>query len=1523
MKDIKLYIGATEVDLADGENILYNYEVKDLTNPTAVLNSFSKSLTLPNTPTNSRVFGHYWQVERTVGNGGQNAGVDFNASKKAPFQVFVNGELYEEGYVKLDQIVRTGTDIKYSISLFGGLGDWLYSLSQNPNTGDELRLSDLDYYTGGADEFDFTVSATTVYDAWEALRNGTNGKWQHINFMPAYNGYPDDFDADKVIINLSGTSLQRTDDTGYFGPRDGCVIASLPQEMTEWEMRDLRSYHQRPCIRMKSVINACCDPNQNGGYSVILDTDFFNDSNPYWNKTWLSLPMVKNLEYSNEEQILSGSTLIGLPTTGATSGMMYQDLKFDIGDYSNSTPSNISIDARFFVNNIFHNPDTPLDPIHEGLRNIDCPYTSLAWFWNRNGDSYHTGWWCLGSLYVQLIAMNGDVVVGASDAYNLTSPIRHNGKLYFGCNQYYSEENKFKAYLGKSIYDVLGEFHDDGFHREGENSPATLNMTIRNLNSPVNQLKVVWYWGATNDKIKHYGRETLFDETQESSWIDIGGPDPATYTIGEPWPLTVGITRTNFQAVLGDSLGRSGSKVTKSLLLNSEGTPASYLLSYCKTFGLYIIKDSDSNTIRIETRKTFYHRDEIVDLSQLIDRSQEITIDPLAFSTKWYQLVHEQDETENYNKYFSSRGVPYGCKVLNTGFEFSTEKKDLLEDSIIRGGIEVLERSKYFTAYNNDRVQRNWMGMGLTYDLYFGTSGKTINVSTTNNSSLLGLNEGDGMKYYDVIPKLQFHSEDNEATDGNNVLVFFSGFKDVQSGRTNPLYYYLSDDNRWQTLLNDSTPCWLFTPSEQIGGINVAKRVRYIPVFERYLTNASSGKVNKSLDFGTAQELFIPDYSITEDSNIYSNFWASYLTDLFDPDTKVLTCFVRTTEKVGTAWLKKFFWFDNALWVCNKVDEYDFLSEGTTKMEFIKVQDVSDYNSVTQTNPAVVTITPNKYVIEQGEGVVTLAVTISNGGSWRLSSSPEGVVLSSTSGSGNGSVTATIPANNGSDFKSWHFTVSSLDGDATAKATVRQRYNGDINFRPTPVRILVPASGGSIIVDFDWLNQGDDYVSGYTTIGNTVFSADLTTYKDENKAILTFSANTSPSSLHSSIDFSSNDGMINTVGIDQLPALEEFSSSGGQDTIIFQYSTGATFINTPDWVNITDNGGGNYEISVRDNLYNVGNSAVITVTNTDGSSAPLPISQEAGDGTGGKCSCTPEGVSPLNLYYDPVGGMKFISVSLEGGWTATTSGGFFTISQDTGDEGLNIIGVTVTANTGTTRTGTITISNGLDTYVVTITQIGENTPETLIVSPSTASIASSGGLQTIDIQYEGRNGYIINPIVTSPASATPITWTGESGTTLVIIPENTTTSSRTFSVVFNGRNDSATTVITQAAAAAYAVIGSTGNTFPASGGSGNNNITSNTDWHASASTSWITVTPSSGSGGYTDIVISTSANTTTTARTGYVYILDGDDNILATITVEQGGVEELLSVNPSIITFDSTGGTATFTITSNTNWTIE
>ena len=114
--NIKLYIGGDEVDLSQDLAILFTYSVDELTNPTVVKNTYSKTVVIEDTPNNSRIFGQFWNVQRIQQTEGQ-YGISFNPSKRVPFTIYVNGDIYQEGYAKLLNVKTKGKNNTYEVSL--------------------------------------------------------------------------------------------------------------------------------------------------------------------------------------------------------------------------------------------------------------------------------------------------------------------------------------------------------------------------------------------------------------------------------------------------------------------------------------------------------------------------------------------------------------------------------------------------------------------------------------------------------------------------------------------------------------------------------------------------------------------------------------------------------------------------------------------------------------------------------------------------------------------------------------------------------------------------------------------------------------------------------------------------------------------------------------------------------------------------------------------------------------------------------------------------------------------------------------------------------------------------------------------------------------------------------------------------------------------------------------------------------------------------------------------------------------
>ena len=66
---------------------------------------------------------------------------------------------------------------------------------------------------------------------------------------------------------------------------------------------------------------------------------------------------------------------------------------------------------------------------------------------------------------------------------------------------------------------------------------------------------------------------------------------------------------------------------------------------------------------------------------------------------------------------------------------------------------------------------------------------------------------------------------------------------------------------------------------------------------------------------------------------------------MYDVNTRKLECYanINTDGKPWAYWLRRFYWFENSLWRLNKITDLNMSSFNTTKMEFIKVQDMTNY----------------------------------------------------------------------------------------------------------------------------------------------------------------------------------------------------------------------------------------------------------------------------------------------------------------------------------------------------------------------------------------------------------------------------------------------------------------------------------------------------------------------------------------------------------------------------------------------------
>lgn len=153
--------------------------------------------------------------------------------------------------------------------------------------------------------------------------------------------------------------------------------------------------------------------------------------------------------------------------------------------------------------------------------------------------------------------------------------------------------------------------------------------------------------------------------------------------------------------------------------------------------------------------------------------------------------------------------------------------------------------------------------------------------------------------------------------------------------------------------------------------------------------------------------------------------------------------------------------------------------------------------------------------------------------------------------------------------------------------------------------------------------------------------------------------------------------------------------------------------------------------------------------------------------------------------------------------------------------------------------------------------------------------------------------------------------------------DNLFAANRTATVTLKGKDITKTITVTQNAADPYLSVNSNTLAIPAAANnSGKFMITSNTNWTITSSQPWLTVNVDSGAG---DVVITAvaEANTASSGRTAQLTVSGSGFNEVITVTQNGAGTDPVLSVSTTALTVNKTeNSTATFSITSNTDWSV-
>lgn len=358
-----------------------------------------------------------------------------------------------------------------------------------------------------------------------------------------------------------------------------------------------------------------------------------------------------------------------------------------------------------------------------------------------------------------------------------------------------------------------------------------------------------------------------------------------------------------------------------------------------------------------------------------------------------------------------------------------------------------------------------------------------------------------------------------------------------------------------------------------------------------------------------------------------------------------------------------------------------------------------------------------------------------------------------------------------------------------------------------------------------------------------------------------------------------------------------------------------TLVTDAPWIAFTSpvSARGNGRVGLRIAANTGSDSRVGTIALAD---QRLTVTQSA---PGGACSYQVDLTADAAIAASGGTATAGVATTAECTWTASSDAGWTTVASGGSSTGSGTAVFNVATNSGGLRTATITVAG----RTFTLTQAAATTPCGFAISPSSASVAASGGTGS-------------TTVTTSAACA----WTAASNDPWITVTAGASgagTGPVTFSVAANvGPARSGTLVVagqtftvSQAAApapCAYSIAPTTA-AMTASGGPGSVAVSTagGCAWTATSNAAWIAITSGASGAGAGSVAFSVAANTGG-ARTGTLAVAG------QTFTVTQAAAPTpcVFSIAPASTSMAAAGGTGSvavsttagcaWTATSNVVW---
>jgi len=888
---IRLFIENKEIEIDNTVQVAITKQFEDLSNPTTVINDWSKTVSIPFTVNNNNIFGHIYSPDKAVVDGGT-VGVYFNPLKKLSFRIEWDNTILMTGYAKLNEVKQVDGRGSYEITLFGQLGKVFQEMSKITF---DTSTDDTDYLIDGSEYVEENINKDLIYNSWTSAnqtQSRLQKKWFYmiepitgqiikqpnlaykvtdiIGFAPN-NSFSEGFDY-KIFQDSNNTSKSFSDELGDAFTQDTGIEPSsiLKNGLLPREIGEYRSYLQLPYIYWNKLFQIFKEKAESvTGFQFELDADWFSDSNPYWhNLVYMLKPFNPRLGTESFNQFISNITVSG-QTNNEVRWFVYRSEAMG-GNIDNtdktytlllSNVRNVSGNANLYdsTNNTF------LIANGENFNLVYRVTTALRNVWgNANAAAYYQD---RTTLHIPLVC---DLTISGSNGYTET-------KRAVIISDYVPSETRG---IVNSADVVITE--------NGHPTIATYTTTrewqwdIRFPDTEISSDKFGTSISLTVDT--YFYKNTLTDFP-----IAVDGvPTSDTALLGYVY---------NDGVIINYNSGNkprfhTGNQFILNDLWNKDYNLFSVILGYCKMYRIGVSLDEYNKKIIFKPITKYFQQYTVTDWTDKVDKSRDYVITPITFENKYVMFNYEDSDTKLGKEYKERFGVNYGDYRLITDYNFNTDTTDLFKE--ITPSIT-----------NTDNVL-SWVNLNQNHKIGYSFP-----------AEIYPYNKDKDNKQVDIFGAFFFH----------NGLSEFS--TEAQLYMSNVV---ISDDSMFQTDNNTFFYTQSGSTDDTIGVLTYPK--------------LDIVRDNNLCVFNKPKENYTYRNNYSEKSTIYSNFWENYLDERYNIQNKKITCYVtlKPHEYSQFKW-NKLVKIGNQLCIVNKIYDYDITNNVSTKVDLITIQDIEGYTT--------------------------------------------------------------------------------------------------------------------------------------------------------------------------------------------------------------------------------------------------------------------------------------------------------------------------------------------------------------------------------------------------------------------------------------------------------------------------------------------------------------------------------------------------------------------------------------------------